>query len=66
MYTLTGQVEVHTAPKSGSAVVGKYGKGSIFAVIGRARGTDYVYVSPCNAWENGFVLKSELFRKARG
>jgi hypothetical protein len=66
MYTLTGQVEVHSAPKSGSAVVGKYGKGSIFAVISRAKGTDYLYVSPCNACESGFVLKSEFFRKARG
>jgi hypothetical protein len=65
LYTLTGKIDVHSEPVRNSAVIGKYGKGSIFAVMGRARGTDYLYVSPCNACRNGFVRKSDFFKKAR-
>jgi len=65
LYTLTGKIDVHSEPERASPVIGKYGKGSIFAVMGRARGTDYLYVSPCNACKNGFVRKSEFFKKVR-
>ena len=65
LYTLTGKVDVHSEPTRDSAVIGEYGKGSIFAVLGRAKGTDYLYASPCNACENGFVLKSEFLGKTK-
>jgi hypothetical protein len=65
LYTLTGKIAVHSGPTRRSAVIGTYGKGSIFAVMGQARGTDYLYVSPCNACRNGFVRKSELLQKVK-
>jgi hypothetical protein len=58
LYTTTAAMDVLAEPKSGSKTLQRYQAGAIMAVIGEATGTDYLYVSPCNACENGFVAKS--------
>lgn len=63
--TTTDRVEVLAEPKPGSKVLGEYDKGAIMAVIGEAQGTGYLYVSPCNACESGFVSKAEFQAKTK-
>lgn len=53
-------VAVLAAPKVGGRVIGEYDGAAIFAVFGEVSGTGFVAVSPCNACENGFVLKRDL------
>jgi hypothetical protein len=60
LITLQRKVRVLAEPRSGSRSIGEYGKGALFAIGGQAKGSDYLYVSPCNACENGFVRKREL------
>ena len=63
--TTTDKLQVLSAPKAGSKVLREYDKGAMMAVIGEATGTDYLYVSPCNACENGFVSKAEFQAKTK-
>lgn len=61
--TTTDKLQVLAAPRKGSKVLDEYDKGAMMAVLGEATGTGYLYVSPCNACENGFVLKTEFQSK---
>jgi len=63
--TTTDKIAVLDAPKAGSKVLQEYDKGAMMAVIGQATGTDYLFVSPCNACDHGYVLKSEFFAKSK-
>jgi hypothetical protein len=65
LFTTTDKLQVLSAPKAGSKVLQEYDKGAIMAVLGEATGTGYLYVSPCNACEKGFVLKTEFLAKAK-
>lgn len=65
LFTTTAKLEVLAAPKAGSRVLGEYDKGAMMAVIGEATGTGYLYVSPCNACESGFVSKGEFEAKTQ-
>jgi hypothetical protein len=65
LFTTTEKLEVLAAPKAGSKVLGEYDKGAMMAVIGEATGTGYLYVSPCNACESGFVSKAEFQAKTK-
>jgi hypothetical protein len=56
---------VLSAPKPGSKILQEYRKGAMMAVLGEATGTGYLYVSPCNACERGFVLKTEFQAKTQ-
>lgn len=62
--TTTGKLQVLSAPKAGSPVLDEYDK-AMMVVIGDATGTGYVYVSPCNACQSGFVSKTELQAKTK-
>jgi hypothetical protein len=55
---MVATVDVLAEPKSGAASVGHYDAGTEVAIVGTAG--DWYYVSPCNACESGFVLKSSL------
>ena len=50
---LTAGTDVKATPSAQSETVGHYDAGTEVAVIGTAQG--FVYVSPCNACESGFV-----------
>ncbi len=63
LYSLTGSIEVYSDPRKNSDIIGEYEVGAMFVVIGQAVGTEYLYVSPCNACENGFVEKA-VFSKS--
>jgi hypothetical protein len=65
LYSLTGPIEVYSDPTKKSDVIGEYEAGAMFVVIGQAVGTEYLYVSPCNACENGFVEKTDFFKKSK-
>ena len=65
LFTTTDKLQVLSAPKAGSKVLDEYDKGAMMAVIGEATGTGYLYVSPCNACESGFVLKTEVEAKTK-
>ena len=65
LYTMTGKIQVLSDPKPGSNVLQEYDKGAMMAVIGKAKGTDYLYVSPCNACESGFVIQIEFLSKTK-
>lgn len=60
LITLQRKVKVLAEPRPGSRSVGEYGKGATFVIAGRAKGSDYLYVSPCNACQSGFVQKRVL------
>lgn len=65
LYTMTGPVTVFAEPKRGSKMLHTYGAGAIMAVLGRAAGTHYLYVSPCNACTSGYVRDTEFMRRAK-
>ena len=65
LYTTTEKLQVLAAPKADSKVLDEYDKGAIMVVIGEAKGTGYLYVSPCNACEKGFVSKAEFQAKTK-
>lgn len=65
LFTTTDTLQVLSAPKADSKVLQTYDKGAMMAVIGEATGTGYLYVSPCNACENGFVSKTEFRAKTK-
>jgi hypothetical protein len=60
LFTTTDKLQVFAAPKAGSKVLQEYNKGAMMAVLGEATGTGYLYVSPCNACDSGFVSKIEF------
>jgi hypothetical protein len=60
LITLQRKLKVLAEPRAGSLGVGEYDRGSIFAIAGQAKGSDYLYVSPCNACEAGFIQKRVL------
>lgn len=53
--TLQREAAVLDAPVPDGRLLARYPAGTEVAVIGRARGAPYYYVSPCNACENGFL-----------
>ena len=55
LWTLTEDVAVLATPTSDSEVLDRYPAGRDFVLLGRVEGTDYRYVSPCNACASGFV-----------
>ena len=63
--TTTAPIDVVAQPKAGAKQLASYQPGAIMAVIGEAKGTGYLYVSPCNACDNGFVAKAEFLSKAK-
>lgn len=60
LFTTVARVRVLAEPRLDARVLAEYPKGAVFAVIGDAVGTDYVFVSPCPTCENGFVPLHEL------
>jgi len=62
MQTLLADTGVRAAPTPDAPVLDTYPAGRDFVVIGTARGTDYFYVSPCNACQRGFVPADTLRR----
>jgi hypothetical protein len=65
LVTTTDKLQVLSAPKVGSKVLDEYPKGAMMVVVGEATGTGYLYVSPCNACESGFVSKTEFQAKTK-
>ena len=65
LVTTTGKIDVYDAPKAGSKLLKTYDAGAWMTVLGEATGTEYLYVSPCNACESGYVAKSELRAKSK-
>lgn len=64
LFTAVARVRVLAEPRPDARALAEYPKGAVFAVIGDAVGTDYVFVSPCSTCENGFVQLRDL--KPRG
>jgi hypothetical protein len=60
LITLQRKLKVLAEPRAGSRSVGEYDRGAMFAIAGQAKGSNYLYVSPCNACEAGFVQKRVL------
>ncbi len=65
LYTTTAKMDVLAEPKAGSKKLATYESGAMMVVIGAATGTGFVYVSPCNACDKGFVPKSEFMSKVK-
>jgi hypothetical protein len=57
---LVSETPVLATPSATGKVLGRYVAGTEVAIIGKACGAPYYYVSPCNACENGFVEKSAV------
>jgi hypothetical protein len=57
---LAREIVVKATPTKDAVELQKYAAGTEVVVLGRASGTPYVYVSPCNACANGFVEASAL------
>lgn len=55
LYTLTADVAVLATPAESGEVLDRYPAGRDFVLLGRVDGSDYRYVSPCNACASGFV-----------
>lgn len=62
--TTTASIKLLVDPRKDSKALQEYPAGAIMVVIGKAKGTDYLYISPCNVCENGFALKSEFLPSA--
>jgi hypothetical protein len=60
LYSLLAPTDVLAAPDPSATSLGRYDAGTDVAVVGTALGSDYYYVSPCNACESGFVPKPAL------
>jgi hypothetical protein len=60
LYPFVAATTVRAAPSADARDVGQYDAGIEAAIIGTAEGADYYYVSPCNACDSGFVLKSAV------
>jgi hypothetical protein len=60
LYPFVAATTVRAAPSADARDVGQYDAGIEAAIIGTAERADYYYVSPCNACESGFVLKSAV------
>jgi hypothetical protein len=65
LYTTTARIDIFAEPKPESKKLATYDPGAIMAVIGEATGTGFLYVSPCNACDKGFVPKAEFLSKAK-
>jgi len=57
---LSGEISVKATPAKDGAELQRYPADTEVVVLGRAAGTPYVYVSPCNACASGFVEASAL------
>lgn len=62
---MTGPVAVLAEPRRDSKTLHTYGAGAIMAVLGKATGTHYLYVSPCNACTSGYVPDTEFMARAK-
>jgi hypothetical protein len=62
--TLAREAAVLATPVPHGEVLNRYLAGTEFAIIGRARGAPYYYVSPCNACESGFIAEAALIGEA--
>lgn len=65
LYTTKASIDVLAEPKAGSKKLATYESGAIMVVIGKATGTDFLYVSPCKACDSGFVNRSEFMSKTK-
>lgn len=65
LWTLTRDVAVLAEPKRGAKVLRRYKvrtEVTEMVILGKARAAPYLYVSPCNACESGFVEQTLLRR----
>lgn len=65
LWMLTRDVEVLAEPKRGAKVLRRYKartEVTEMVILGKARAAPYLYVSPCNACESGFVEQTLLRR----
>lgn len=60
LFGLTGAIDVLAEPTRDAAVLGHYEADTEVAIVGTVKNADYYYVSPCNACDSGFVLKSAV------
>lgn len=60
LHVLADETALLATPEPHGAEITRYGPGTEVAIIGTARGRDHYYVSPCNACEKGFVVKSAV------
>lgn len=65
LYTMTASIDVIAEPNPQSKKIATYQTGAIFATIGEAVGTGFLYVSPCNVCAKGYVKKTEFLSKAK-
>jgi hypothetical protein len=65
LYTMTAKIDVLSEPKMGVKKLATYEPGAMMAVIVEAKGTDFLYVSPCNACDKGLVPKAEFMSKVK-
>lgn len=65
LYTMTAKIDVLSEPKVGGKKLATYESSAMMVVIGEAKGTGFLYVSPCNACEKGFVPKAEFMSKVK-
>lgn len=65
LYTTGSRVRVYDAPRANAKLLHTYDPGAIMVLLGYATGTPFVWVSPCNACEKGFALKSEFFKDSK-
>lgn len=60
LWTLVEETAVLAEPVPGAAILERYAAGTSVVRIGDARDAPYVYVSPCNACDSGFVAPAAL------
>ncbi|MGE3507663.1 MAG: hypothetical protein AB7N65_02120 [Vicinamibacterales bacterium] len=60
LWTLVEETAVLAEPVPSAAPLERYAAGTVVVRIGAARHAPYVYVSPCNACDSGFVAPAAL------
>jgi hypothetical protein len=60
LWTMVGDAAILAAPSPDAAVLARYPQGTEVVVLGQARDSQYKYVSPCNACQNGFIDPAAL------
>ena len=60
LYELSAATTLRDQPSSRATETGHYEAGTEVAILGTAAGSDYFYVSPCNACDSGFAPRAAL------
>lgn len=60
LWTLKADAAVINAPNKKGQAIDEYPAGTAMVVLGKARDSDYQFVSPCNACRRGFVETAAL------